>query len=294
MQDQWEQWANNITSAAGSNSDNIYQNYATAGVINAAPEAIAGRKAAFDADNEEIARKNAETERALKEQRELDAKDPNKAQMKLREDGMGYEFFDGTGKQISINEYSLLTGRKPDQLLEDSDNPRDQKFVQDYRTMNALSSAWVNGDRETLAKFRAADPEKFNQLMTQYKTPKDMVQGFMNHWSQYYNPQAGFSTGTSPSFAPQNINAPSEAQAQQLAGTTLEQITTPTTIKPPEFSDNWFKRNLFESAPILNRLSGQRDARRRFQEELEANPWASYQMALQGTSPQNKWYTIPR
>lgn len=288
--DQWEQWAKNIAGASGFDSGNIYQNYATAGVVDAAPEAITGKKAAIDADIQERARKEgiaaAEAKRQLEEERKKEAEDPSKAQMKLRPDGLGYNFFDGAGKQIGINQFSMITGKRPDEILADSANPRDQKFVQDYRAMREISNAWVNGDTETLAKYRQADPAKFNELVTKYKSPGEMVGAFTQFYSDYYGNTQGRQDEGTPRFSPgdprggESVYGPDRSVSlmdptngkRNLGAASFEQTLQPVEFQQPQ--GNWFQK--------LNPFSGYKDEVKRYEERLAQNPWMAYYQSLSG------------
>lgn len=285
----FDEWAKAIQESAGLNSGNIYQNYANAGVINASPAQFAGRKAAVQADIDETARREsqaaARAKKDLEAQVEKDRLDPGKAQMIMRADRSGYDFFNGVGEKININEFSLLTGKRPDELLADSDNPRDQKFVSDYNTMKTMANAWVNGDNETLTKFRQSDPEKFNELVTKYKSPQEMVRGFMDYYSDYYGSTTVINTADSPRFSgrepregdkvygPGGAISLEDPSGRPLGTTTLEQTLSTLPEARPD-PGNWWDRN--------NPFSGRKDAIRRWEEQNRNNPWAQYYSSLIG------------
>ncbi len=88
-------------------------------------------------------------------QQQADLKDPNKYQQLAKADG-GYSFVDPTGKEISAYEYSRVTGKSPDKLLSESQNPIDIGFNQDYKNLqdyiNAKVNAKNNGEAATTAK----------------------------------------------------------------------------------------------------------------------------------------------
>lgn len=282
----FDEWANAITTANGLNSGNIYQNFARAGRGDATGASSAAPKAAIQAQIDDTQRREAaaqaEAMAKLAAKREEDAKDPGKASMQIRKDHQGYDFFDGTGKNISINDYSLLTGKKPDEILEGSDSAYDQKFVSDYRTMRDLSSAWINGDTATLAKYRANDPKKFNELVNTYKSPQEMVRGFMNYYSNYYgnepsnvNNSGRFSPGeqaptapgaTAPVPNPKNPKVP-------FGATDLASVVAPQNDPRPDKGSWWDQKNPF---------SGRKDAIRSWQKRHEADPWAMYYDSLMG------------
>lgn len=287
--DEWEKFAQAIRGSSGINSGNIYQNYANAGVINASPAQFVGKQKAIQAGIEETQRKEsqaiAEKQKDLERQRELDAKDPNKAMMKIREDGVGYDFFDGTGKQININDFSMLTGKRPDELLADSNNPRDQQFVADYNAMRNISNAWVNGDTETLAAYRQADPEKFNELVSKYKSPAEMVSAFTEFYQDYYGPGE---SQDRPRFSPgdprsgENVYGPDRSitlmdpnnSKRALGAPTLQQTLAPNAAGEAPRDLNWFEK--------INPFSGMKDEKKRYEERLKQNPWMAYHNALYG------------
>lgn len=251
----------------------IYTNYAQAlSSFNPSANAYAGNTAAVGAQNDDTARANAAALAKVEAQKSQDAADPGKAQMVLLPNNQGYAFYDGTGQRMNINQYSLLTGKRPDEILADSPDAKDQKFVQDYKTLMALSNAWVNGDTKTLGAMRAADPKKFNQLISTYKSPADMVKAFTQHWSDYYGSTATNSPSTS-SFSPQQIQQPNTTNKALAAGTDLASVLTPqpTTPKPQEsFLDK------------INPFSTAHKATNAYNAEEKSNPWFAYNNSLYG------------
>lgn len=283
----FDEWAKQIMAESGANTGDIYQNYANAGVINASPEQFAGRKAGVQANIDETARREgiaaANAKKDLDAQVEKDRTDPGKARMVMRDDRSGYDFYNGAGEKLNINSFSLLTGKRPDELLADSDNPRDQKFVADYNTMKTLSNAWVNGDNETLAKYRQADPEKFNELVTKYKNPQEMVQAFMGYYSDFYgdttnNNPAGQErfTGRDPRggdkvYAPGGGVSIQSPEGQDLGVATMQQTVSPIGGPRPD-EGNWWDK--------INPFSGPQNAIRSWEEQNKNNPWSQYYNSL--------------
>lgn len=300
----WEQAAAAIRGANGLDSGNIYQNYANAGVINASPAQFVGRQKSIQADVEEKQRQEAiqaeQAKQKLDAQREADKTDPSKAYMKLGEDGK-YRYYNGTGEQLNINQFSLLTGKRPDEILADSENPADQKFVQDYQTMKTFANAWVNGDNDTLKRLRASDPEKYNELITKYKSPAEMVSAFRNYYSDYYGnttnanneKAAAFTSGNfNPKFdfSPSANDAKGKAVANLMAGSTLQQTLSPQkeTATDPGFWNNagysiskYGPLALFGGGSLWGK-SDQQTAWEKYQEERKKDPWLAYNSYLAG------------
>ncbi len=297
--DEWEQYAQAIRGSSGIDSGNIYQNYANAGVINASPAQFEGRKMAIKADNDERARKESiAIEQARKKQEEdfeLSKKDPGKAYMELGEDGR-YKYFNGAGEMLNINQFSLLTGKRPDEILADSENPDDQKFVSDYTTMKQFANAWVNGDNATLQKFREADPEKYNQLISTYKTPAEMVKGFRDYYTDYYGDtnQANQKTDRFSMASKSGIGDDAKGKALKAAvgASPLEQTLTPIQYneqpKDPGFLGN-ASSAIATHGPMallgggsLWGKSKEQQAWEDYQERLKTNPWMQYNNYLRG------------
>ena len=295
----WEAAAAAIRGANGLDSGNIYQNYANAGVINAAPAQFVGRQKAIQADNEERARKESiaieQKKKAMEDDFEASKKDPGKAYMELGEDGR-YKYFNGAGEMLNINQFSLLTGKRPDEILADSENPDDQKFVSDYQTMKQFASAWVNGDNETLQKFRQADPEKYNQLVSTYKTPGEMVKGFRDYYSDYYGSTNGDQSKADrfsmSSKAGIGDDPKGKALKAVVGASPLDQTLAPINMQEQP-KDPGFIGDLFHGAATygpgalvgggtLWGKSKERTAYEDSQERLKRNPWMQYNNYLRG------------
>lgn len=296
--DEWEKYARAIEGANGLNSGNIYQNYANAGVIDASGAKSTGKKAAIQASIDETRRREgieaANKRKAIEEQREADKTDPSKAYMKLGDDGK-YRYYNGNGEALNINQFSLLTGKRPDEILADSENPADQKFVSDYQTMKQFANAWVNGDNETLKKFREADPEKYNQLISTYKSPAEMVAGFRNYYSDYYgnteDKQTDAAKFSLSSVAGVGDDPRGKALKGALAGSDLKTTLTPIDMNIPKEPDFWGKTK--DTAGTWGPLAlvgggslwGKSEEQKKweeYQERLKNNPWYQYNSYLTG------------
>ena len=70
-------------------------------------------------------------------QAKIDSLNPKNFRMDPAEDG-GYNFYDGAGNPISVYDYARATGARPEELLKDSQNPNDQKFVRDHAVVQSL------------------------------------------------------------------------------------------------------------------------------------------------------------
>ena len=288
--DQWEQFAQNIkgAQAAMGGPQNMYQTYADTGVINASPARFAGGQAAVQARNEENAARINDQIASVREQQKSLAEDPSKAYMKLGEDGR-YRYYKGNGEAININQFSLMTGKRPDEILADSENPADQKFVRDYQTMRAFTDAWINGDNDTLKRFRASDPKRYEQLLSTYKSPNDMVKAFRNYYTDYYGNTAGTqekpgqmftSSSFNPKFdfSPDKNDPAGKAVANLMANSSLADTMNVNLPQAPK-QENWYD-------PFVPFAQYFPDTYRRKQWEYEqaqkSNPWLAYNKYLGG------------
>lgn len=290
----FDEFAKNIVAAQG--GGNMYDKY-NAFKIDASPAQFAGKHAAIQANNDDIARANAKAQAdAEAAQAAKRAEDDQKAVMRLKPDGHGYDFFTGTGKPININQFSMMTGKRPDEILANSDDPRDQKFVNDYKTMSQFAGAWINGDNKTLQKLREADPKKFNDLIKTYKSPRDMVDGFTSYYSDYYGGTQGKQDKAQPFSYSKNPTGPAndptgKAIANRIAGSPLSQTLSPLNNLPgpgkPGGEGNILTDNIFTHNPISNMIPGTfgnkiEDFNARRKKEEESNPWYAYHNYLMG------------
>lgn len=276
--DPYAQFQAAINASNGVQPGNIAGNYAVSQSTKSSdPAQFAGGTAVVQSQNDKIAADNAKQAAAEDLQRKQDALDPGKAKQVLLPNGQGYAFYDGTGQPMNINNYSLLTGKTPAELLADSPSPKDQKFVADYTALQKFTNAWVNGDTKTLQQFRQADPKKYNQIVSTYKTPADMVKAFTQHWSDYYGSSAGAQGASTPTSDITTQVTPtldkSSPFATSLASTNLSQVLAP---------------NPTEQKPTQSVLGGifhvgkEHAAVNAYNKTLQSNPWYAYQQSLYG------------
>jgi len=84
-------------------------------------------------------------------------------QVVKRPDG-GFGFYDPSGKEISAADYATATGKNLTDVLKNSDNPIDKRFVQDYNDLNNYQSlkAQSNSDPQAAAKAKAIEDQVKN------------------------------------------------------------------------------------------------------------------------------------
>lgn len=274
--DPYAQFQAAINASNGVQPGNIAGNYAASQSTKSSdPAQFAGGTAVVQSQNDKIAADNAKQAAAEDLQRKQDALDPSKAKQVLLPNGQGYAFYDGTGQPMSINNYSLLTGKTPAELLADSPSPKDQKFVADYTALQKFTNAWVNGDTQTLDNFRQADPKKYNQIISTYKTPADMVKAFTQHWSDYYGTTAGAQAPNTPTadITTQVTGKPDDTTAAALKASSLDQVLSPYPTQP--------KPTQSVLGSIFH-VGKEHAAVNAYNKTLQSNPWYAYQQSLHG------------
>lgn len=122
-----------------------------------------------------VAKQQADQKAAL--QAQADKVDPNKYTQVPKADG-GYAFLDPSGQEVSAYQYARITGKPLDGILQESQNPIDQAFVQDYKNLQGLLNAVRSGDTTTVDDAISAQPE-----LEKYKND---VQGLTQRFQQAY------------------------------------------------------------------------------------------------------------
>lgn len=144
-----------------------------------------GQRKAAEAAAEAAAKVKAIREKA-KAEYEAALSDPDNFKREVSDDG-GYNFFDPTGKPISVREYSKATGKQIDKALEGSNNPNDAKFTSEYKTLMDYGRA-LAGDEDSIKKFK--EDEKYKGFLEAYKDKPygQVVTDFKKAWDGYMQP----------------------------------------------------------------------------------------------------------
>lgn len=134
--------------------------------------ALSGQRAQEADAADEMARKKKIQELA-------DQADPTKYEKVRKTDG-GFQFLDPTGKEIDINTFAQRTGQRRVDILEDSENPVDQEYINDWQNMNELAQAFYNNDTATIQAYQSANPELAN------RKPADLMSELIRKYPHIY------------------------------------------------------------------------------------------------------------
>lgn len=116
-------------------------------------------------------------------QRLKDMTDPNKYQLRQKEDG-GYDFFDPEGNQIDVATYTQRTGQRAADVLKDSQNPIDIQYVEDFNNLQGFFTALVNKDTKSIEAYKKQQPN-----LSKYEGAGGMdklTQDFKKYYQRYY------------------------------------------------------------------------------------------------------------
>jgi len=109
-----------------------------------------------------------------------DLLDPSKYQRVKKSDG-GYAFIGPDGKEVSASAYADLIGRNPKDVLQDSENPIDIAYAQDFDNLQDFLKATLTGDTEKAKQYYALNPglEKMkpDEVIRQFKEAYPTVYG---------------------------------------------------------------------------------------------------------------------
>lgn len=111
------------------------------------------------------------------------AGDPSKFQRIGKADG-GFDFLDGAGNPITVQQYAAAKGTSPSKVLANSDNSVDKQYVAHYKLTQSLVEALVNGDAKARDKIFAANPGL--KEATHGLTGQQIVQQFQQAYPQVY------------------------------------------------------------------------------------------------------------
>lgn len=174
------------------NLQNLAQLQFTAGGAERATGAFTGNAKAT-ADQEEAQRqaaaKAAEVEQAKKDNYEkalAEMQDPKNYRQEIADDG-GYHFYDPMGNKIDVQKYSRAVGKQIPDVLKDSQNQNDARFVQDYKDLLDYGRA-LAGDEDNVKKFR--DDKKYSGFLQRYKDKSygQVVTDFKKSYTDKFQP----------------------------------------------------------------------------------------------------------
>lgn len=226
------------------------QNAPLPGPESSIPELTAANRAAFNEGlvDQQVQAGLQQDQAAIDRQeemarREQEMQDPRNYQI-VRTPTGGMRFIDPSGNEVTVRDYARVSGQTPAEVLEQSQDPQDQQFVEDYKNMQTTINALYNEDAGALQQMQSRDPEGFSVLQdytNQHGNLSDaadaMMEDFMNYYGDYYGREGQegqlaapeFAQNTSPSASAREVGTtfPSPQAIQELSESELGQPGEP-------------------------------------------------------------------
>lgn len=247
------------------------------------PELTAANQAAFNAGGvDQAAQAGAQQDQAIVDRQNEQSRiaeersDPNNYRVVRTATG-GMRFIDPTGQEVSVDEYAQVTGQTPAGVLQDSEDPQDRQFVDDYLNLQTTIDALYNEDAGTLQQMQVRDPEGFSVL--QQYTQKhgnladaadSMMNDFMSYYGNYYGQDKEAPRGdenVAPRFA-QNIGpsySSSQAFNAQLTPDIVDDLS-PSQLNDQKAIEDAQLQEVFTPQDVLGTTSFGRQRQRQAQE----------------------------
>lgn len=142
--------------------------------------------------------------RAAAKKKEWDPTEPRNYKRVKKSDG-GYDFFDKDGKPVDIATLTQRTGTKPSEWIDDSENPIDIQYREDYNNLQDYASAVLSGNRKKVDAYRKSEPG-----LSRYDGRSgidNLMREFQSSYKRYYVPSAyGYAPGKTVVPAPTTGN----------------------------------------------------------------------------------------
>lgn len=139
---------------------------------------------------------------AIAAQKQKDQADP-KSYKKVKKDDGGFDFFDSDGNQVDIATLAKRTNTKASDWIDDSENPIDIQYKNDYKNLQDLLNAVSSRDTKKVESFQQSFKDEGLPDITQQK-PQDIIDQFKQYYERYYTPreQNPNAWGVTPNNAP--------------------------------------------------------------------------------------------
>jgi len=104
---------------------------------------------------------------------------------KVKRDDGGFGFYDGEGNEMSAYEYAIATGKKPSDILTDSENPIDIGYLSDYKNLQKFLSHYQNKDYSEKDKIEVENTVREQPELKRFVDSNDLT-GLIDRFKQAY------------------------------------------------------------------------------------------------------------
>lgn len=169
-----------VTAPQLGNLQNLAQLQFAEGATGAAVGGLAGE--ARRATNEQEANQSASERMAeiirKRDEAIADLDDPKNYRKELNEVG-GYNFYDGKGKKITVQQYARDRNERVSDILKDSTDPGDVDYVNQYKKLSEMQRA-LSGGKEEEQKFFKENPDYKELFQTELDEGNSRGKAFYN------------------------------------------------------------------------------------------------------------------
>lgn len=172
---------------------------------------LSNAQASSQAQTDQVTVANQKTAEAEAKANAAAFADKSKYTIQQRSDG-GFGFYGPDGKEVSAAQYANNTGQKLTDILKESSNPIDQRYVQDQNDLTAYFKAKA---QSSFDKQSAATASKYEQLVkNQYGLslnklqPSQVISALQQNYPTIY----GANQGNAPGFSGSNLFLPTNRQ----------------------------------------------------------------------------------
>lgn len=179
---------------------------------------ISEAQTSAQANQDQVSVENAKRAAAESQARAAAFADKNKYTVQERPDG-GFGFYGPDGKEVTAAQYANNTGQKLTEVLKDSRNPIDVRYVQDQQNLTkylqAKASSGYDKGQSAIAKQIENDVQKAYGINLGQTNPGQIIQAMQQNYPTIYGPNQG----SAPGFSGANTFLPGTGTAiGQLGG----------------------------------------------------------------------------
>jgi hypothetical protein len=166
---------------------------------------------------------NAKVAQAEAEKRAAAFSDAKNYTVQQRSDG-GFGFYGPDGKEVSAAQYANNTGQKLTDVLKDSQNPIDVRYIQDQQNLTkylqAKSQSKFDPKQAAIAKQIENEVSSVHKINLAQANPQQLIQAMQQNYPSIYGAHQDNSPGFSgaSTFLPNAGGAQSQAEANNPLG----------------------------------------------------------------------------
>jgi hypothetical protein len=184
---------------------------------------VSNARAGIEYQQDQVAVENAKKAEAAAKEAAAAASDPKNYKVQQRADG-GFGFYGPDGKEITAAQYANNTGQKLTDVLKDSQNPIDVRYVQDQKNLTqylqAKSQSKFDPKQAAIAKQIESQVSSTHKINLAKANPQQLIQLMQQNYPTIYGANQGNAPGFSKSstFLPNPSGAQSQAEADNPTG----------------------------------------------------------------------------